>query len=72
MHLKRKLSFLVRETNVSVPARACKTAGGVKDLQFLNNGGHLGVVGHLAIVVPALLDAADAEAGDVATEDARD
>ena len=39
-------------------------------LQFLNDGCHLGVVGHLAVAIAVLLHAVDAQAGDVAAEHA--
>ena len=43
---------------------------GRRYLQFLNNGCHLGVVGHLAVAIAVLLHAVDAQAGDVAAEHA--
>ena len=42
-----------------------------EDLQFLNDGCHLSVVGSLSLLVAALLGPVDAEAAAVAAEDAR-
>ena len=42
------------------------------DLQFLNNGCHLGIVGHLSLAIASLPDRVVAQTGNVTPEDSRD